>query len=125
MLMVGAAAASEFWYPAAKGVLYAAPDGQPVWICSYNGWPTTENWKCYKSLLAEGAKVPLGYYLDDVGPVKVIGAKWAYAIPPSNTECWSMPEFIKPGKDSDKWGFDPTPVCTTMPGQLVPMQPAQ
>ena len=79
VLLAASAQAGEYWHPEAAKVIFAGPDGATV--CQWFDNPGSfqdGKWTC-EDIETYGAKWPIELELESAGPVKVMGARWAYA----------------------------------------------
>ena len=83
IFLAASAQAGEYWHPEAEKVIFAGPDGATVcqWLDIELGVgpnPGDGEWTC-EDIDTYGAKWPIEIELESAGPVKVVGARWAYA----------------------------------------------
>ena len=81
---VGAMAQQDFWHPETDEITIAGPDeitycyNLPSDACPDWYVECAPSWVC-GSTPADGARSPITIVFPEIGPVKVMGARWAYA----------------------------------------------
>jgi hypothetical protein len=88
-----AVSAGDYWHPAADEVVVAGAD--PISVCYYPApctgpAPECADWSC-DTVFSLGARDPVYYTLMIPGPVRVQGARWAYA--------WDGANWVPMAKD--------------------------
>lgn len=87
----------QYMHPSASGVVIAGSEGTVAQVCYYESnvfdldFPdaaaetTVPVWACDNVQLF-GGRGPVYYWFPGLSPVKVVGAKWAYALIPEGEE---------------------------------------